>query len=212
MEYSHIFWDFNGTLLDDLYECFDVLQELLRRRDLPLLEGIDHYREVFGFPVIDYYKKVGFDFEREDYSVLAEEWAKLYKNACAKPRLCNGVIKVIEAFKAAETPQLILSATKQSLLDEQLAQLGISHFFSETLALGNLYAVSKVQLGIDWMKREKHGKVLFIGDTIHDFETASAMGADCILLASGHQSRRRLESTGAPVLNKAEELIPYLGL
>ncbi len=212
MKYTHIIWDFNGTLLDDLDECFDVLQELLRRRGLPLLEGLDSYREVFGFPVIDYYRAVGFDFECEDYGELAEEWGQLYVTACSKPRLCVGAIDAIEAFKAAGVPQLILSATKHAMLTEQLKTLGISDYFSETLALGNLHATSKVQLGIDWMARNEHGVVLFIGDTVHDFETASAMGAECILIASGHQSRQRLEATGVPVLNNASELIAYLGL
>ncbi len=212
MDYTHIIWDFNGTLLDDLDECYEVLQELLRRHDLPLMESIDRYREVFGFPVIDYYRKVGFDLENGNYAVLAEEWAQLYMAACAKPRLCEGAVSAIEAFKAEGLTQLILSATKHSILTEQLEQLGISHYFAETLALGNLYAVSKVQLGIDWMARAKHGKVLFIGDTIHDFETASAMGADCILIASGHQSRSRLEATGALVLDSADRLIEHFGL
>jgi phosphoglycolate phosphatase len=38
-----------------------------------------------------------------------------------------------------------------------------------------------------------------IGDTIHDFEVAKGIGADCILIADGHQSKEKLISTGAKV-------------
>ena len=211
MEYTHIIWDFNGTLLNDVDECLDVLNELLVRRNLPKV-GLERYREVFGFPVIDYYRSVGFDFERENYGELADEWAILYKSACAKGRLCSGVLDVLEAIKATGTVQLILSATKLDLLKAQVDELGITSYFSELLALDNLYAVSKVQLGINWYSSTPHGRVLFIGDTLHDYETARAMGADCILIANGHQSRTRLEATGALVIDSASELIPYLGI
>ena len=33
-----------------------------------------------------------------------------------------------------------------------------------------------------------------IGDTDHDAEVAAAMGVDCVLVASGHQNRNKLET------------------
>ena len=35
-------------------------------------------------------------------------------------------------------------------------------------------------------------KVLFIGDTDHDYEVATSIGVDCLLIANGHQSKERL--------------------
>ncbi|MBQ4101296.1 MAG: HAD family hydrolase [Oscillospiraceae bacterium] len=62
----------------------------------------------------------------------------------------------------------------------------------------------------NWQKhicREKTpGKCLFLGDTCHDFEVARAVGADCILIAFGHQSRKQLESCGCPVIDSLLEL------
>lgn len=96
------------------------------------------------------------------------------------------------------------------MLNAQLSALGIAHYFMETLALSNLYAFSKVELGKSWVERVKPEKALFIGDTLHDFETASAMGVDCALIASGHQSEKRLQAAGAPVFNTVFELIEAL--
>ena len=36
-------------------------------------------------------------------------------------------------------------------------------------------------------------KLLFIGDTDHDYYVAEAIGADCILVAEGHQSVQKLK-------------------
>ena len=48
-------------------------------------------------------------------------------------------------------------------------------------------------------------KTLMIGDTVHDFEVAEAIGADCILIADGHQSKVKLLETGTKVYDSLEE-------
>ena len=40
----------------------------------------------------------------------------------------------------------------------------------------------------------------------HDYDMARALGADCILVAAGHQSRPVLERCGVPVLESLWEL------
>ncbi len=47
---------------------------------------------------------------------------------------------------------------------------------------------------------------MFIGDTVHDFEVAQAMGVQCVLVANGHNSRSRLEATGVPVFDSLAEV------
>ncbi len=209
MKYTHIIWDFNGTIIDDVAPCIDVLNTLLTRRGLKCICN-DEYKKVFGFPIKDYYVKVGFDFSKEDYGVLADEWAELYRNATKRCALAYGVKEALEHFKSKDLTQIILSATELNMLKEQLVPLDVADYFAETLALGNLYAVSKVELGKEWVKRVKPEKALFIGDTEHDFETAYAMGVDCVLIANGHQSKERLLALGVPVLDTAADLIDFI--
>jgi len=209
MDYTHIIWDFNGTLLNDLKPCIDVLNILLARRSLPVVNE-EQYKNVFGFPIINYYRQVGFDFEKEDYCALADEWALLYKNAVVDCNLNQGIRAALNRFKALNKTQIILSATELGMLKEQIKPLGIESYFTEILALGDLQAVSKVQLGKSWAERAKPQKALFIGDTEHDYETACAMGVDCVLIANGHQSKSRLIKLGVPVLDTADELITLI--
>ena len=52
--------------------------------------------------------------------------------------------------------------------------------------------------------------VLYIGDTLHDVETARAMGVQCVLIDQGeraHQSRERLLAAGVPVIRDYAELL-----
>ena len=51
---------------------------------------------------------------------------------------------------------------------------------------------------------------IYIGDTAHDAEAASAMGVDCVLAAHGHQDRKRLEGLGVRVVDGFAELLAEL--
>lgn len=50
------------------------------------------------------------------------------------------------------------------------------------------------------------GPYTVVGDMTHDYDMARALGADCILVAAGHQSRPVLERCGVPVLESLWEL------
>ena len=75
---KYIVWDWNGTLLDDVPASVAVMDRLLHRRGLPGLGGIERYREIFTFPVREYYQAAGLDFEKEPFEALAVEYIEEY--------------------------------------------------------------------------------------------------------------------------------------
>ena len=72
-KYTHLIWDWNGTLQDDVWLCIDVMNSLLHRRRKPAIT-LQQYREIFRFPVKDYYLKAGLDYEIEPFELIAEEF------------------------------------------------------------------------------------------------------------------------------------------
>lgn len=64
MKPSLVLWDWNGTLLDDVALCVDALNRLLRIYHYPQQYSLAQYREIFGFPIEDYYIRAGFDFSK----------------------------------------------------------------------------------------------------------------------------------------------------
>ena len=50
------------------------------------------------------------------------------------------------------------------------------------------------------------GNILLIGDTIHDYEVAKEIDADCILVSQGHQDEERLLHLGISVAKDISEL------
>ena len=67
-----IFWDWNGTLMDDLDFTHGCLNWMLETHGYPQRYDLAAYREIFGFPIEEYYIRAGFDFARHPYPELAE--------------------------------------------------------------------------------------------------------------------------------------------
>ena len=131
--YTHIIWDFNGTISNDVDACIKSANHLLSVHGLPTVKSIEQYRSLFGFPIQDYYARMGFDFEKTPYAELAPEWMDYYftysKNAIVYP----DIPKALDALREKGMEQWILSATEVNMLRGQLEGLGILSRFDGIL-------------------------------------------------------------------------------
>lgn len=208
--HTHLVWDFNGTILDDVRLGIDSVNPMLASRGLPTLTT-ETYRAHFGFPVKDYYRHLGFDFDRDDYdTVLAPEWVANYRAGERDCPLVPGVRDTLDAVATRDVHQIMLSASHRAQLLEQLAYHGLSNAFEEIIALDNIHAGGKVALAVAWKDRHPDAHPLFVGDTEHDAEVARAVGADCVLFTGGHQSRDRLAACACPLIDRLEDILAYL--
>lgn len=209
MKYSHIILDFNGTILDDVWAGINSLNVLLSRRNMPLIDSVKKYHSFFRFPIIEYYRAVGFDIDGEGYDVLAHEWVEQYMKFSAESKMYDGVTDVLKELKRRGAKLVMLTMTERAMLEKQLIPLGIRDYFDDIVGLDNIYAESKVDIGKQWIKLAKPARALLIGDTTHDYEVACAMGIDCILLAQGHNSKEKLCACGVPVFDTILEVLDY---
>ncbi len=205
-----IFWDWNGTLLDDAHVCVASINRLLAPRGLPLID-VPKYREYFVFPVIDYYRKLGFDIDHEDWDALAREFHAALREV-DDSSLRPEAIPVLRKIKALGIPQYVLSLCEQSILERKVKGCGVSDCFARLQGVDNLDGGSKIEVGRHLIASLAldPADVLMIGDTLHDSEVACALGCRCILVACGHQTPARLAASGrtiVPTLNDALDLI-----
>ncbi len=209
MKYSTVFWDFNGTVMDDVALCMDSLNTMLKKRALPTLDTVTDYHAIFRFPIKEYYRLAGFDFEKEPFEKLAVEWVDLYTAGEHTLTLSDGFLDAWRFIRAHGAKQIILSASETAMLHRQLKHLGIFDKFDGILGTSDIYAEGKVEMAKRCLGTDCAGAVL-IGDTPHDAETARAIGVDCILYAGGHASADALAATGAPVILHLSELMQIL--
>jgi len=211
VRYNCIIWDWNGTLFDDLEVCINVMNRVLKNRDLPLL-NIKRYKEIFGFPVKHYYNQLGFNFVKEPFEKISTEFVTEYQKESLSAKLNENCIPVLEHIRNEGIKQVILSASQVENLEGQVRHFGISDYFDRLLGLDHYHATSKVDIGKRWLEESGFDKkeVLLVGDTLHDYETACEIGCDCVLLTSGHQSKERVSCLGVPVIESLMEVKRYL--
>ena len=212
MRYTHLIWDWNGTLLDDVELGIESMNVQLARHGLPPLRGREEYREMFCFPIIDYYRRVGFDFARDPFPQLAQEWMDYYQPRGLCCDLADGAQECLRQVRERGMTQLVLSASQLEKLREQIACYPIADYFDGVLGIGDIYAKTKADLALRWVGESgvDAKRLLFVGDTLRDWEVARAVGADCVLYTRGHQSRRRLEETGCELLDDLRQLPAFL--
>ena len=209
MKYDYIIWDFNGTIFDDVQIDIDSLNVMLERRGLELVKDREEYKAGFMFPIKQWYLNRGFDLERESFDDVAVEWLNEYLSREPEAGLVKGVLDTLEYFKSKNVKQIILSASEITMLKRQLEMLGVEGYFEEILGLDNVYAAGKKGIALEWRKNHPDERLLFLGDTDHDYFVAEAIGADCILIAEGHQSAKKLrEMSGVmAVLEKQSDVV-----
>jgi phosphoglycolate phosphatase len=206
--YKHVIWDWNGTILNDVDLCVDLINWLLKPRGLKTI-STEAYKNVFTIPVKDYYADLGFNFAKESFEIVGRIWMDEYERRKFECSLFPSIVGVLDKISKLNIGQSILSAYTQHTLDDLVVHYGLRNYFTHVVGLDNIYAASKLHLGRELIKKlhDIKDRVVVIGDTIHDFEVAKDIGADCILVSNGHQSKEKLLSCGVLVLNDIKEII-----
>ena len=210
-KYRHIAWDWNGTLMDDVWLSLHIINALLVRRGIATID-VERYREVFGFPLRDYCRRLGFDLERDPFEVLSDEFSALYEARRCECALYAGAALLLKQLGECEIKLSLLSAYSGEKLRELIDYYRLDSHFSHVVGVDNDYGEGKVERGLRCMRELGWAadEMLYIGDTLHDAQVAEAMGVDCVLLAAGHQSRARLAGAGWPVLDDLGQLRAHL--
>lgn len=210
MNVSHIIWDWNGTLLDDTQACVNSINVLLSKRGVPTID-VPRYRDIFGFPVIDFYRRINFPLDSENWDLVAREFHDVFLSDTTF-KLQSATVETLKRIQAKNIQQSILSASEQSILDTMLAGFCIRSFFTHVCGVNNLYGNSKIEIGHQLLTRVTLPKetIVIVGDTLHDVEVAQALGVSCILIAQGHQSRERLDQSGVPVFDDLDSFCHWL--
>ncbi|MGI6495902.1 MAG: HAD family hydrolase [Kiritimatiellia bacterium] len=208
----HLVWDWNGTLLDDAHVCVAAINCLLSARGLQTIPGVPGYRERFVFPVVDYYRELGFDLPNEDWDALAREFHAALREV-DDSRLRPDAPDVLHAVRSRGIPQSILSLCEQSLLERKLRECGVFDCFDRVRGVDNLDGASKLEVGRRLFAELAlpPSDVLLVGDTLHDHEVAQALGCRCILVSCGHQTPGRLADSGRRIFATLTDVVASLG-
>ena len=207
MKYSHIIWDWNGTIIDDARLCVELVNEILDEFNLEQVT-MGYYLNNFSFPVKSYYASLGLPVDLRNYKNLSEKFIINYRKSFPICKLQKGANECFQYFQRNSIKQSVLSAGNQKDLNDFISFYNLSPFFDFASGVDDVFAQGKAELAKHHYNKIglPASEVLLVGDTLHDAEVAAKLGLNCILFCGGHNSKELLLKSSYPVIESLEEV------
>lgn len=209
-KYQCVVWDWNGTIVDDVNAALQSVNDMLIKRNLPVIT-LEQYRSYLDTPISKFYEHI-FDLNEITFDIIQSEFNYGYNKYIEENPLNAGSIDIMQQLKDSGVYQVIVSSSHQNIVDKGAEKLDIARYMNCISGSDDNVVGSKVQRAIGIISRYTidYSKVVVIGDTLHDCQLANEIGADCILLSTGHQRKEDLQTTGKPVIDNLLQLNNYL--
>lgn len=208
MKNTHIIWDWNGTLLDDVnVSLFAANQVFIHLGVKPLT--LYEYRQHYSIPIQDFYRSVlGRTPTKYEWTNIGNIFNYYYKPGIKKAKLCKDAINALQYQKKRNLTQSVCSLMEQDDLDLSVHDTQVGEYFnlidgrcSKLLKSGKS---KQLELHIEKLNISPLDCIV-IGDAIDDALSAFDVGAKSILYTGGTHSEEKLLTTGAYVVNSLVE-------
>ena len=196
---AHLVWDWNGTLLDDLWLVVEATNASLATYGAGPVTADEHRRD-FRRPVADYYAGVlGRPVDAEEFAQLDKVFHEAYRSGLHRCALTEGAAEAMAAWPGTQ------SLLSMYFHDELVPAVSVHGLVAK------LSRVDGLRVGANGMPKApflaSHLDALgvagedcvLIGDSIDDADAAAAVGARIVLYSGGFTDEERLRATGHPV-------------
>ncbi|MFG3494475.1 HAD family hydrolase [Streptomyces sp. NPDC047928] len=207
---THLVWDWNGTLLDDIDAVIGATNAAFEEIGLEPIT-LARYRELYCVPVPLFYQRLmgrlptDAEWAVMDGAFHRHYWARA--DACG---LTDGAAELLAASAAVGRTQSLLSLAPHERLIPIVRRHGIEERFvrvdgriGESTA-GKAEHMVRHLLALEGVAAER---VVVIGDAADDAVAATHVGAKAVLYTGGSHSRASLESVGVPVVDSLQEAV-----
>jgi phosphoglycolate phosphatase-like HAD superfamily hydrolase len=205
---THLVWDWNGTLLDDLTLVVAATNVSLATIGGPPITADDHRRD-FRRPIADYYGHVlGRPVSRDEFIQLDRLYHDFYRDGLLD---CALAADAEAAMRAWTGTQSLLSMWFHEELVPEVTRRGLHALFERIDGLrpgvvGGGHKAEHLAEHLDALGMAAADTVL-IGDSVDDAHAASAVGAACVLYGGGFTHPDRLTEAGVPVATSLIEAV-----
>ncbi len=188
-QFDHVIFDWNGTIVDDVALAVHALNKVRAEQGLSVLT-IDEYRHNFGFPIEEFYRRIGFDLSKTPFTDLARSYLAVFNPDVLACKTHAGVDLILAAAQRANAKTWVLSASHEDILLRDARQRGLHDAFEAIAGLADNEATGKeaIAIRLDDRMGSPGPRALLVGDTLHDAEIARSRRWSCILVPNGHQS------------------------
>ncbi|MEV4760742.1 HAD hydrolase-like protein [Micromonospora sp. NPDC049559] len=204
---THLVWDWNGTLLNDLELVVTATNAAIASVGGPATTA-DEHRTQFRRPVSEYYAEVlGRAVDAEEFGRLDKIFHEAYRVGLTTCELADDAVSAMQSWSGSQS---LLSMWFHEELVPAVEGYGLTTLLTRVDGLraavgGDLkaahLAAHLAELGIDG------ADVALIGDSLDDADAAASVGARCVLYTGGFTHPDRLRASGHPVADTLTEAV-----
>ncbi|MYV55679.1 HAD hydrolase-like protein [Streptomyces sp. SID3212] len=210
---THLVWDWNGTLLDDIQAVIGATNAAFGEIGLEPIT-LARYRELYCVPVPVFYERLMGRLPTDaEWTVMDETFHRHYTEQRVGCALTAGVEELLAGWTRAGRSQSLLSMYGHEELVPVVRGYGIeSHFVrvdGRTGPSGGSKALHMERhlVALASVGAISPGRTVVIGDAVDDAVAAAHVGARAVLYTGGSHSRTSLVAAGVPVVDSLEEAV-----
>ncbi|MBT2395668.1 HAD family hydrolase [Streptomyces sp. ISL-100] len=207
---THLVWDWNGTLLDDISAVIGATNAAFAEIGIEPIT-LARYRELYCVPIPRFYERLmGRLPTVAEWLVMDEAFHRHYTELRVVCALTHGVEELLVEWGAGGRSQSLLSMYGHEQLLPVVRQYGIERHFvrvdGRTGPSGGSKAAHMAR-HVAALGGVAPEQVVVIGDAVDDAVAAAHVGARAVLYTGGSHSRASLEPAGVPVVDTLAEAV-----
>ena len=189
MKYQNLLFDWSGTLVDDLPPTLHATNEVLMNYGVPAMDR-EEFRRRFRLPYPEFYEEVLPGVPIND---LEGMFRSSFNQSPVRVTVLPHAREMLAWCREQGIRCFVLSSMDVGLFTEQAHDFGLHDHF-EAIYAGVLDKRCRIG-GILSDHGLELGKTAFVGDMVHDIETARHGGVDSVAVATGYDPVARLTGT-----------------
>lgn len=207
MARTHLVWDWNGTLLDDLTLVVSSTNHAFAAVGGRIVDA-DEHRSRFRRPVAEFYAEI---LERavdeEEFGLLDRVFHDAYRTGLTSMALAADAMSAIRSWPGSQS---LLSMWFHNELIPAVETYGLAGVFTRVDGLrtevGGHLKAGHLATHLDELRLTGE-QVVLIGDSLDDAAAAESVGGRAVLYTGGFTHPDRLRASGRPVADTLLEAV-----
>jgi len=187
--FSHIIFDFDGTLADSRELFMSLYNELASRKNYPQLNR-DDWERLRSMSILERCRTMGVPIYRIPF--IAGEFLSLYRENLHELKICEGVREMLSELKQTGKTLAIISSNSVENISKFLASEGIEEI-DAIISSGGIFSKAKTIKAY----LRKHGltpdQVLYVGDELRDIEACRKLNVPIAWVEWGYDPWEAVE-------------------
>jgi phosphoglycolate phosphatase len=190
----NVILDWSGTLVDDFGPVLEATNDIFRRYGKPAWTA-EEFREKFYLPFPKFYEEHLPEFVLAELDDQYHSSFKILQNGIA---LLPHAQEFLDYLRGRELPTFLLSSIHREHFETQGGRLEVKHYFRQAY----VQALDKRKTILHLLAEHDldASETIFIGDMIHDIETARHAGVMSCAVLTGYDSLAKLKGANPDLL------------